>query len=60
MKNIRNVNPIEPPCKKTMYNTKEDALDMVRYINETRTSREINVYKCDICGFWHLTSKSRQ
>lgn len=59
MKSNSNVKPIEPLCKKAMYNTKEDALDMVRYINENYTGRVINVYKCDICGFWHLTSKAR-
>ncbi|HLN22333.1 MAG TPA: hypothetical protein VK213_14685 [Bacteroidales bacterium] len=58
MKKIRNIDPLEPPCKKTMYNTREDALDMVKYLNENRTGKEINVYQCNICGFWHLTSKT--
>jgi hypothetical protein len=54
---IKKTDPVEPPCKKTMYNTAEEARDMIRYINEKRVGKEIRAYKCDICGFWHLTSK---
>jgi len=53
----RKIDPIEPPCRKTVYYSKEEAQDMIRYINENRVGKEITVYKCDICGFWHLTSK---
>ena len=52
------ITSVELPCKKTIYHSREEAEDMIRYINETRVTREINAYKCDICGFWHLTSKS--
>jgi hypothetical protein len=55
---IKRINPLEPPCKKTIYNSPEEAHDMIRYIKENRTAREIHAYKCTICGFWHLTSKS--
>jgi predicted RNA-binding Zn-ribbon protein involved in translation (DUF1610 family) len=55
--NIKKVNPIEAPCKKTIYYSFEEAQDMVLYIRENRSVKEINVYKCNSCGFWHLTSK---
>jgi hypothetical protein len=57
--NIKKINPIELPCKKTMYNTAEEANDMVKFIEETREGQKIHVYKCTVCGFWHLTSKSK-
>ncbi|HPT20637.1 MAG TPA: hypothetical protein PLR88_01715 [Bacteroidales bacterium] len=56
---LKRTNPIELPCKKTMYNSLEEAQDMIRYINETRVSKEIHAYKCTNCGFWHLTHKSK-
>ncbi|NLJ44615.1 MAG: hypothetical protein GX431_13220 [Bacteroidales bacterium] len=56
LKKIR-IGSVEPPCKKTIYHSKEEAEDMIRYINETRVTRDIKAYKCNICGFWHLTSK---
>jgi hypothetical protein len=55
--NIKNIHPVEPPCKKTIYHSIEEAQDMITYINENRVSIEIRAYKCQICGFWHLTSK---
>jgi hypothetical protein len=51
--------PIELPCKKTMYNSPEEAQEMINYLKENRRIREIHVYKCEICGFWHLTSKTK-
>lgn len=57
--NIKNINPIQPTCKKAIYNTQEDALDMIAHIKETRVVREISAYKCTICGFWHLTSRAK-
>jgi hypothetical protein len=53
---IEKIYPIEPPCKKTMYRTKADALEAIRYVNENRRI-ELSAYQCEICGFWHLTSK---
>jgi len=52
------INPIEPSCKKTIYYTLEEAQDMIKYINENRSRKKIDPYKCMICGFWHLTSKT--
>jgi hypothetical protein len=54
------VEPITPACKKTIYNSLEEAEDMIRYINETRVVRDLNAYKCPVCGMWHLTSKTEQ
>ncbi len=48
---------IELPCRKTIYHSREEAEDMIKYINETRITRSIRAYKCESCGFWHLTSK---
>jgi hypothetical protein len=56
---IKKVAPIELPCKKAMYNSLEEAQDMILYIKENRSIKEIHAYKCEFCGFWHLTSKSK-
>ena len=55
----KKTDPAEPPCRKTIYYTLEEAQDMIKYINETRVTRKIRAYRCDICGFWHLTSKNK-
>jgi hypothetical protein len=52
------IDPVEPPCKKTIYYSPEEAQDMIKYLKENRTDKTISAYKCTICGFWHLTSKS--
>jgi hypothetical protein len=54
---LKNINPLEPPCKKTIYNSLAEAEDMIKYIKENRVVRDIKAYKCDVCGFWHLTSR---
>jgi len=59
LSNIKKIDPIEPSCKKAIYNSLEEAQDMIRYIKENRRVKEITVYKCTSCGFWHLTSKSK-
>jgi hypothetical protein len=53
------VDPITPSCKKKMYNSLAEAQDMIRYIKENRIVRELDAYKCPICGMWHLTSQSK-
>jgi hypothetical protein len=60
LSNIKNVDPIEPQCRKPIYNSMEEAQDMIRYITENRVVKEIHPYKCTICGFWHLTSSKRK
>jgi hypothetical protein len=49
--------PIEPSCRKTAYHSREEAEAMINHIRETRITKEIRTYKCDICGLWHLTSR---
>ncbi|MGE5418678.1 MAG: hypothetical protein ACM3UT_00770 [Chloroflexota bacterium] len=51
------IEPIQPPCKKTIFQSQEEANDMIRHINETRVTRNIRAYECPVCGYWHLTSK---
>jgi hypothetical protein len=55
----KSIQPFEPPCRKTIYQTREDAEDMIRHIAETRTGRKITAYRCEVCGFWHLTSRQK-
>lgn len=55
----KKIPPVDPVCRKTIYHSLEEAQDMARHINETRVVREIRVYRCSVCGFWHLTSKGR-
>jgi len=50
------INPIDYPCKKEVYYTLEDARMIIRHIEETRVTRKIRAYRCNVCGFWHLTS----
>ena len=57
--NFKSLDPIVPSCAKTMYNSLEDAQDMIWYIKENRTVRDLKAYKCTTCGMWHLTSKSK-
>jgi len=52
------VSPLGFPCKKAVYHTREEALDMIRYLDEQRTSKPIRPYKCPVCGFWHFTSRT--
>ncbi len=57
--NFKSIDPIGPSCKKKMYNSQEEAEDMIRYIRENRMVKELFAYKCTTCGMWHLTSKSK-
>ena len=57
--NFKSIDPIAPACKKSMYNSRKQAEDMIQYIQENRIVRELHAYKCTTCGLWHLTSKSR-
>jgi hypothetical protein len=57
--NSKKIHPIGVPCRKAIYNSPEDAQDMLNHIRETRRVREIQVYKCTVCGFWHLTSRTK-
>jgi len=59
MKKKKKIDPVSPPCKKTIYNSREEAQDIIDYILENRGGPELHSYKCTICGFWHLTSKTK-
>ena len=59
-KNMKSLDPITPACKKTIYNSQEEAEDMIRYIHENRIVKALHAYQCDICGLWHLSSKSKK
>jgi hypothetical protein len=56
--NTEKISPLGIPCKKAIYHSREEALDMIKYINEQRITKAIKPYKCSVCGFWHLTSKT--
>jgi hypothetical protein len=53
----RKIYPIEPPCKKTIYNSLIEAKESIVYLQENKGVKDLSAYKCSICGFWHLTSK---
>lgn len=53
------VEPIGPSCRKKIYHSKAEAEEMIRYIGETRITKPLQAYQCEICGMWHLTSSSR-
>jgi hypothetical protein len=58
--NKNKITAFDPPCRKTMYNTLEEARDIIKYMAENKgVGKEIHPYKCNICGFWHLTSRSK-
>jgi hypothetical protein len=54
------IDPIEPKCRKTIYNSREEAGEMIGYLMENRHVPAIRAYKCTVCGFWHLTHKSEK
>jgi hypothetical protein len=53
---LRNVYPVESPCKKTMYDSLADATETIEYLKENKGVKNLSAYKCTMCGFWHLTS----
>ena len=54
----KTIRPITPGCNKTIYNSREEAEDMIRHIQENRVVRELHAYQCATCGLWHLTSRT--
>jgi len=54
----KSVSPIDPSCRKTIYNSRAEAEDMIAYIHETRITKELHAYQCQVCGLWHLSSRS--
>ena len=53
----RKIDPIETPCKKTIYTSLIEAKESITYLQENKGAKDLSAYKCTICGFWHLTSK---
>jgi len=43
----------------TEYQTKNEAKKAVEYL-KSRNVRDLIPYKCDRCGYWHLSPKNRQ
>jgi hypothetical protein len=54
----QSVDPISPGCNKTIYNSREEAEEMIRHIMETRHVKDLGTYQCPVCGLWHLTSRT--
>lgn len=54
------VKPIDPGCRKTIYQSREEAEEMIRHIRETRFVSALSAYECPDCGLWHLSSKSER
>lgn len=50
------VDPIGASCKKTAYDSRAEAEDMILHIQETRVTRKLHTYQCPQCGLWHLSS----
>lgn len=53
----KKVNPIESPCKKTIYDTQEMAKEMIEYLKNEKGIKDLHSYQCFQCGLWHLSSK---
>jgi len=54
---MKKIDPILTPCKKTIYNSLNEATESINYLQENKSTKNLSAYKCTICGFWHLTSK---
>jgi hypothetical protein len=54
---VRKTYPVESPCKKTMYNSLIEANEAIDYLQKNKYVKDLSAYKCEVCGFWHLTSK---
>lgn len=52
----KKVQPLEPSCAKTAYYSKEDAQEMIEYLQEEKGKKGVKTYQCSKCGMWHLTS----
>jgi len=53
----KNINPIETPCRKAIYDSLAAANESIEYLQENKGVKILSAYKCTVCGFWHLTSK---
>ena len=55
---MKSISPIVPACNKKIYDSREEAEEMIRHIQENRIVKALHAYQCTTCGLWHLTSKS--
>lgn len=53
------IDPVDPQCRKKIYQSREEAGEMILYIRETRVVKDLHAYRCETCGLWHLTSKPK-
>lgn len=44
----------------TEYDSKSEAKSAARYANQTYSGDKLIPYKCNKCGFWHLSPADRQ
>ncbi len=44
---------------KRKFRNEREALEAAEYQMLIKPSLELSVYKCDVCGGWHLTRQSR-
>ena len=51
--------PLEPRCKKTVYESKVTAQEAIDYVMSGKRVK-LETYQCTICGFWHLTSIKKE
>jgi hypothetical protein len=52
---IREVYPIETPCKKMMYKSETEARAAILHLKEVAGIENLSYYACVGCGFYHLT-----
>lgn len=50
------IDPLEPKCRKKAYGSEAEAREAIAHIRGIRRVRQMNTYKCSVCGCWHLTS----
>jgi len=55
--NNKLVSPLGPSCRKKSYASREEAEEMIKYIEETRYTRALHAYECPECGMWHMSSR---
>ena len=47
-------------CNKVNYVSRRDARSAARWMERTRGVTSQHAYRCQRCGFWHLTTMSRE
>lgn len=47
-------------CEKQSFKKREDATDMLIGLSKKHKKQKFRVYKCDLCGFFHLTTLTKK